>query len=210
MFLLAVLLICTSGCAAEAGFLSATSWGAAGNAVLSGRARPSVSMGLGLSLPVVPAEEEGDLGLELGLGYEQFLADMDDSSNLSEGRWRSQSASAVLRLLHVNKVDPAARYMWVGLGPEYRWSSFVPSDYERVYAALNGIIYDENIGDSWGGCVTVGYDLLPKGWLLIELTYHWFSTRTEVEGINGGVPFKWSRREGFEWISCFVGVRLRF
>jgi hypothetical protein len=86
----------------------------------------------------------------------------------------------------------------------------VPSDYDRAFAGLNGIVYDENIGGAWGGCMSVGCDLLPKGWLLVELTYHWFSTRTQVEGLNGGIPFKWSRRENMEWLSCFVGIRLRF
>ncbi len=190
--------------------LSATSWGAAGNLALSGRAKPSVSLGWELSVPLVSAEKEKDLGLELALPYEQFVAGMEHSSNLSEGRWRSQSAGAILRLLHIMSVEPGKRYAWLGLGPEYRWSSFVPADYERAYAALNGIIYDENIGDAWGASLSVGYDLLPQGWLLVELTYHWFSTRTEVEGLNGGVPFKWSRRETMEWLSCFIGVRLRF
>lgn len=161
-------------------------------------------------MPVVPAEARGDFGAEVALSYEEFLADMDGSSNLSEGRLRSQSTGAVFRLLRVTGDSPGTRYLWAGAGPEYRWNSFVPSDYERAYAALNGIVYDENVGGAWGGCISVGYDLLPQGWLLVELTYHWFSTRTQVEGLNGGIPFKWSRRESMEWLSCFIGVRLRF
>jgi hypothetical protein len=177
---------------------------------MAGRARPSVSMGWGFSLPAVSAEARGDIGAEMALFYEQFTADMRGSSNLSEGRLRSQSAGAAFRLLRVTSDSPGTRYVWAGAGPEYRWNSFVPSDYERAYAALNGIVCEENIGDSWGGCISVGYDLLPQGWLLVEMTYHWFSTRTEIEGINGGVPFKCGRRESMQWLSCFIGVRLRF
>ena len=190
--------------------ISATSCGCAANVALAGRAEPSLSASLAVDFPLTSPEAEGDLGLEMVLAYDEFLTDMEHTANLSEGRLRCQGAGAFCKLLAIRSAESGRKYLWFGVGPEYRWNSFVISDDERIAAAANGIVYDEDVKDRWGWCVFGGYDFLPWGLFLLEVSYHWMFTRTEVKGSDNGVYFRWSRSEKLQWLSWFIGLRLRF
>jgi len=205
-----LLSLTTFSCAADFGALSATSWGASGNLMLSGRAKPSMSLGMETQIPLDTPEKQGEWGLVVALPYEEFLTETEHAANLSEGRLRSQSAGAVWKILRLRSTEPANKYVWFGAGPEYRWNSFVESNEELAYAAANGTYYDEDMKENWGLCIRGGYDFLPSGILMLELGYHWFQTRTVVKGVSGGVPFRWGKTETMQWLSCFLGFRLRF
>jgi hypothetical protein len=161
-----------------------------------------MSLGWEAQVPLDSPEKKGEWGLEVALPYEEFVTNTRDVANLPKGRLRSQSAGAVWKLLYVRNDKPAKKYVWFGAGPEYRWNAFVVSD--------RSIVYEENVKDAWGWCICGGYDLLPSGVLVLELSYHWFQTRTVVKGVSGGIPFRWSRGENMQWLSCFLGFRLRF
>jgi len=208
--LVVVALVAVCGCTAQLGLVSATSWGWQAHVPLAGRTRGSFSLGSEVHLSLVPPEAEGDLGLELALPYEERTTKMRHAANLSKGDLRSQSTGVGCRCVYLRSAETGKKYLWFGTGPEYHWNKFVPSDSELATAALSGIAYDEDIKDCFGWSVCAGCDFLPWGIFILEVSYHWLSTKTVVEGIDNGIPFRRSRRERMEWLSSFLGLRLRF
>lgn len=205
-----LLLVAACGCAAQLGPLSATSWGWQAHVPLSGRARQSYSWSSDVSLPLVPTEDEGDFGLELAVPYCERSTKLRHAACLSKGTLRSKSAGPLLRCVYLRSAETGKKYLWLATGPEYYWNKFVLSDSEIAEAAAAGIAYDEDIKDCFGWSVRAGCDFLPWGIFILELSYHYLYTKTIVEGIDNGTYFRWSKYEKMQWLSTFLGIRLRF